>query len=51
MWYQVSQALWKRLFAAVVMWFFFTKIAKHKFMNNGAKDSHDSSLRDTTGHT
>ena len=51
MWYQVGQGLWKRIIAMVFMWFFFTKIAKKRYMNNGAKDSHDISLRDTTAHT
>jgi hypothetical protein len=37
--------------AMIVLWFFFTKIAKNKFMNQGKKDSHDASYRDTTAHT
>lgn len=50
MWYQVSEAVWKRFLIAVALWFFFNKIAKKKYMNRGKKDSHDISYRDTVGH-
>jgi hypothetical protein len=51
MWYNVSESIWKRLLVMVALWFFFTKIAKRKYMNQGMFDSHDASLRDTTAHT
>ena len=50
MWYYVSQAMWKRIFAGIALWFFINKIAKHRYMNNGQKDSHDTALRDVAGH-
>ena len=50
MWYYVSDAMWKRIIAGVFLWFFITKIAKKRFMNNGAKDSHDFGWRDVTAH-
>ena len=46
MWYQVSQALYKRIFAMIFLWFFFTKIAKQRFMTVQAKDSHETSMAD-----
>ena len=50
MWYYVSDAMWKRIIAGIFLYFFITKVAKHKFMNNGAKDSHDASWRDVSAH-
>ena len=39
MWYQVSNALWKRIFVMIGLWFFVTRVAKDRFMNQGMKDS------------
>ena len=50
MWYYVSNAMWKRIIAGVFLWFFINKIAKHRFMNNGPKDSHDLGWRDVAAH-
>ena len=46
--YLVQDALWKRIIVGVFLWFLVNKIAKKRFLNNGAKDSHDGSFRDTT---
>ena len=46
MWYNVSQALYKRIFGLIFLWFFFTKIAKHRFMTIQSKDSHETSMAD-----
>ncbi len=51
MWYNVSEGIWKRVLVMIALWFFFTKIAKGRFMNQGMTDSHDASFRDTTAHT
>ena len=48
MWYYVSQAMWKRILFGIALWFFVNKIAKHRYMNNGPKDSHDGTLRDVS---
>lgn len=50
MWYYVSEALWRRILFGIGFWFFVTKIAKHRYMNNGQVDSHDTSLRDVAAH-
>ena len=32
MWYQVSNAMWKRICIGVALWFFVTRIANKRFM-------------------
>ena len=44
----ISSSLYKRIIAGVFIWFFINKIAKRKYLNNGAKDSHEISYRDNT---
>ena len=46
--YMVSNAMWKRIIIGIGLYFFLNKIAKRKYLNNGAKDSHDVSFRDNT---
>ena len=50
MWYGVANAMWKRIIVMVFLWFGICKLGKHKFLNQGMKDSHDASYRDTTAH-
>ena len=49
MWYQISQATWRRVLGMIFFYFLMTKILKKRYMNKGADDSHDTSYRDTTG--
>ena len=46
--YRISNALYKRIFAGIFLFFFINKFAKKRYLNNGAKDSHDVSFRDNT---
>ena len=39
MWYQVSSAMWKRILIMIVLWFYVTRFAKAKYMNQGNFDS------------
>ena len=39
MWYMVNRAMWKRLMVLIVLWFYVNRVAKHKWLNEGAKDS------------
>ena len=39
MWYQVSNALWKRLIFMFFFYFFVTKTKKSRYMNQGMTDS------------
>lgn len=50
MWYQVSNAIWKRLLISIGLWFFVTRIANAKFMKKNNVDSHDTHWRDTAAH-
>jgi hypothetical protein len=50
MWYHVSQAIWKRIFWAIGLWFFVTRFAKAKYMKKNNNDSHDAHWRDTAAH-
>ena len=50
MWYQQSQAIWKRIVIGAILWFGITKFGKNRFLKNGMFDSHDASYRDTTAH-
>ena len=50
MWYNVSQAIWKRILIAIVLWFAIAKFGKRRYLNQGMFDSHDASYRDTTAH-
>ena len=50
MWYQVSSAIWKRILAMIVLWFFVTRFAKGRYLNQGNFDSHDASFRETPAH-
>ena len=46
--YMISNSLYKRIIFGAFLWFFINKMAKRKYLNNGAKDSHDVSFRDNT---
>ena len=46
--YMTSNALYKRIILGVFLWFVVNKLAKGKYLNNGAKDSHEVSWRDNT---
>ena len=48
--YMISNSMYKRIIFGVLLWFFINKMAKKRLLNNGAKDSHDVSFRDTTAH-
>ena len=50
MWYQVSSAMWKRVLIMIVLWFFVTRFAKNRYMNQGMFDSHDAQYRETPAH-
>jgi|DEB0MinimDraft_12_1074336.scaffolds.fasta_scaffold23573_5 hypothetical protein len=50
MWYGVYRALWQRVLIAIPLWFFITRVAKHRYVKNFNVDSHDASFRDTTAH-
>ena len=39
MWYMVSTALWKRILVMIGLWFFVTRVAKARYMNQGMFDS------------
>jgi hypothetical protein len=49
-WYLVSNALWKRILFCTFLWFVFNKTNKNKFMNTGARDSHEANYRETPSH-
>ena len=42
MWYMVSNALWKRVFALFFIWFALNRLGKKRFLNQGNFDSHDA---------
>ena len=46
--YLIADAIWKRILIGAGLWFVINKFAKAKYLNNGAKDSHDISFRDNT---
>ena len=48
--YMVSDSLYKRIIFGVFLWFLVNKIAKRRYLNEGAKDTHDVSFRDNTAH-
>jgi hypothetical protein len=50
MWYQVSNAMWKRILIMFGLWIFVTRVAKGKYMNQGNFDTHDASFRETPAH-
>jgi hypothetical protein len=50
MWYNVSSAMWKRILVMIVLWFFVTRVAQRKYMNQGMFDSHDAQYRETPAH-
>ena len=50
MWYNISNALWKRLFFLVFFFFFVTRVKKSRFMKKYNNDSHDAHWRDTAAH-
>lgn len=51
MWYNISEALWRRIFYFIAFYFLATKLMKNKFMNaNTNWDSHDTLWRDTVAH-
>ena len=39
MWYMVSSAMLKRVLVMIVLWFFITRVAKRKYLNQGNFDS------------
>jgi hypothetical protein len=51
MWYMVSSAMWKRIMAMIVIWFFVTRVAHKRYMNQGMFDTHDAQYRDAPAHT
>ena len=46
--YMIQNSLYKRILFGIFIWFFINKMAKRKYLNNGAKDSHEVSFRDNT---
>jgi len=51
MWYNVSEAVWRRVFAFIVFWFLVVKVFKHKYLNaQNHYDTHDAIWRDTVAH-
>ena len=46
--YMISNSLYKRIIAGAFLFLFIKKFAKQRYLNNGAKDSHDISWRDST---
>lgn len=50
MWYQVSHAMWKRILFFTFVWFVLNKTSKNRFMNSGARDSHEANYRETPAH-
>ena len=50
MWYQVSEALWKRILFFMGFWVLTTRIFKDKFMKKHMVDSHDANFRAVPGH-
>ena len=46
--YMTSNALYKRIILGIFLWFVVNKLARGKYLNNGAKDSHEVSWRDNT---
>ena len=50
MWYQVSNAMWKRILIMFGLWIFVTRVAKNKYVNQGNFDTHDASFRETPAH-
>lgn len=51
-WYNISNAMWKRILVSVGLWMFVTRIARNKFINSKKNnvDSHDAHWRDTAAH-
>merc|ERR1712031_79048 len=50
MWYQTYNALWKRFFAGIALWFFVTRVKGSTYMKRRENDSHDAHWRDTAAH-
>ena len=48
--YLISNSLYKRILIGIFLFMFINKIGKHRFLNNGSKDSHDTYWRDVTAH-
>ena len=48
--YLIANSLYKRVIFGIFLWFAINKLAKSKYLNNGAKDSHEISFRDNTDH-
>ena len=46
--YRIANALYYRVIAGIMLLFFIRKIGKNRYLNNGAKDSHDIDLKDNT---
>jgi hypothetical protein len=49
-WYNISNAMWKRILVGTVLWFFVTRFAKDRYMKKNNVDSHDAHWRDTAAH-
>ena len=47
MWYQISEAMWRRILLLTVSFFFFTRINPKRYMKKYNNDSHDAHMRDT----
>lgn len=39
MWYQVSNAIWKRILIMIALWVFITRYAKKRYLNQGNFDT------------
>ena len=50
MWYNISNALWKRIFFLFFFFFFVTRIRRSRYMKKYNNDSHDAHWRDTAAH-
>ena len=49
-WYNISNAMWKRILAGIGLWFFVNRIAKDRYMKKNNVYSHDAHWRDTAAH-
>jgi hypothetical protein len=50
MWWMINRAMWRRLLVLIAFWFFVTRIAKKRYMNQGMFDSHDAQMRESVAH-
>jgi len=50
MWYNISEALWRRIIFLIGAWFLLNKVFKDRFMNRGQIDTHEAHFRENTAH-